>query len=180
MLLPNLSIGAGLNAAYPGTTPLISRKPSRSVVHAGHSVRVPVQGTPIELVRFKCIALARFMTNGLARHSTGSSSCQPTDQGDDEISHECDCPSTGSVISLNSKQRWRQFTANRLDIVSNDTHDRWKYSKNGNGVKEDIPTTGSADPLDRPGHSAAPCSADWSSHPPVPPESSPWNCFSSD
>lgn len=180
MLLSNLSVGVGLNAAYPGTTPLISRKPSRSVVHGEHSVRVPIQGTPIELLRFECITVAWFMTTGLARHSAGSSSCQPTDQGDDKISHGCDCASTCCAISLNSKQRGRQFTANRLNIVSKDAHDRCKYSKNGNGVKEDIPTTGSADPLDRPDHSAAPCSADWSSHPPVPPGSSPWNCFSSD
>ena len=180
MLLFNLSTRTGFDAAKPGTTQLISRKPSSCGVHGEPSVRVPIQGTPIELVRLACIALARFMTIRLARHSAGSSSCQPTDQGDDKISHGCDCASTRCAMSLNSRQPGRQFTVNRLSIVSKDAHDRCKYSKNGNGVKEDIPTTGSADPLGRPDHSAAPCSADWSSHPPVPPGSSPWKFFSSD
>ena len=180
MLSPNLSTRTGFKAAKPGTTQLISRKPSSCGVHGEPSVRVPVQGTPIELVWFACVAPARFMTIRLARHSAGSSSCQPTDQGDDEISHGCDCASTCSAMSLNSRQRGRQFTANRMNIVSKDTHDRCNYSKNGNGVKEDRPTTGSTDPLDRPDHSAEPCSADWSSHPPVPPGSSPWKFFSSD
>lgn len=92
-------------------------------------------------------------------------------------------------VCLGIHSQWRQpehqqasiwLASNRLNIVSKDTHDRWKYSENDNGVKGDIPADGAADQLDRPDHSAAPCSAGWSLHLPVPPGFSPWNFFSSD
>lgn len=154
--------------------------PSSSLVHGCHSVRVPIQRTPIEQPQIRSIEVAPFMRIGLPGDSAGSSSCQPADQDDDKKPHGCDRGAVRKTVSLTTRKHVRRFTANMHTGLSITTHCRWKYSKTGNGVKQDTPMSEATDALDRPQHSAAPCPAVWSSHQPVPPGSSPWNFFSLD